>query len=201
MRNRKRSEKIFGIGLPRTGTTSLTEALKALGFSTKQNPKELKQRQFDGNFDFGSDWDALTNFGEHIYPQIDNRYPNSKFILTVRSKETWLKSIEFITPARRHKQIENESLIEVFGGYKFNREKFSYVYDLHYKNVMEYFRGREKDLLVVDFEAGDGWSKLCPFLNKDIPDSRFPHKNIQNVDCMLEKIDGEDVCKWVRLNR
>ena len=34
----------------------------------------------------------LTNFGEHFYPQLDQAYPNSKFILTIRDEETWLVS-------------------------------------------------------------------------------------------------------------
>ena len=29
----------------------------------------------------------------------------------------------------------------------------------------------------MDLAAGDGWSKLCPFLGKPVPDAPFPHLN------------------------
>jgi hypothetical protein len=33
----------------------------------------------------------------------------------------------------------------------------------HDREVMEYFKNREEDLLVLDIAAGEGWEKLCPF--------------------------------------
>ena len=29
----------------------------------------------------------------------------------------------------------------------------------------------------MNITQGDGWDKLCPYLNKDIPDTAFPHSN------------------------
>jgi hypothetical protein len=47
----------------------------------------------------------------------------------------------------------------------------------HNAEVKHYFRDRGKDLLIVDWEEGDGWKELCNFLGKDIPDEDFPHAN------------------------
>ncbi|MYB38989.1 MAG: hypothetical protein F4Y26_16720 [Gammaproteobacteria bacterium] len=33
------------------------------------------------------------------------------------------------------------------------------------------------DLLVLDFERGDGWPELCAFLGEPVPDTPFPHVN------------------------
>ena len=43
--------------------------------------------------------------------------------------------------------------------------------------MLEYFRERPKDLLVLNVCAGEGWEKLCPFLNKERPDVPFPYLN------------------------
>jgi hypothetical protein len=51
------------------------------------------------------------------------------------------------------------------------------VYRRHNKDVLNYFKQREQDLLVLDFSKGDGWEKLCNFLHKEIPNVPFPHAN------------------------
>lgn len=85
--------KIFNIGLPKTGTHSLHTALLQLGYRSLHNPLELRQQCYEGRYRFDrDDWDALTNFGEHCYPQLDDAYPNSKFILTVRDIDQWIES-------------------------------------------------------------------------------------------------------------
>jgi hypothetical protein len=161
------------------------------------------QYHFDDN-----DWHALTNFGEHFYPQLDQAYPNSKFILTIRDEMDWLRSWErqigqttgdevssrwtWTRPLRQWekkiKRILNHDTrithmharIDIFGTYRFNAERCLYVYRLHRRNVLEYFRERPQDLLVMDICGGDGWEKLCPFLElQKIPESPFPWKRPQ----------------------
>ncbi len=50
-------------------------------------------------------------------------------------------------------------------------------YNDHNKEVVEYFKDRPNDFLIMDFSNGDGWEKLCPFLGCDIPKIDFPHVN------------------------
>ncbi len=118
----KRSNKILGVGLPKTGTTSLKAALEILGYRTVHSPRQytfsqclgipmysweevvstifkdeklLKEVPQIGNLKKDlkfSDWDAMVNFGEHTYPVLDKQFPYSKFILTVRDREAWLRS-------------------------------------------------------------------------------------------------------------
>ena len=54
-------------------------------------------------------------------------------------------------------------------------ERLSYVYDLHIKNVREYFRDRHNDFLTMNILEGNGWDVLCPFLGKPLPQSPFPN--------------------------
>ena len=34
-----------------------------------------------------------------------------------------------------------------------------------------------EDLLIIDITKGEGWEKLCLFLNKEIPNTEFPHRH------------------------
>lgn len=78
---------IFGIGLPKTGTSSLAAALSELGFRTIHWPNAWHVRiLWDGDWTIpqGMEADAYVNFGEWYYPKLANLYPGSKFILTQR---------------------------------------------------------------------------------------------------------------------
>ena len=55
-----------------------------------------------------------------------------------------------------------------------NRAHMGHVYDRHHEGVMQYFKDRPDDLLVMNVLEGDGWEVLCRFLNKPVPDQPFP---------------------------
>jgi len=89
--------KVFGIGLSRTGTRSLTQALQVLGFDAIHYPAdedtyaELAHGQCE--LSVLRNYDALTDITTvPYYQQLDKIYPGSKFILTVSDREGWLKS-------------------------------------------------------------------------------------------------------------
>ena len=77
--------------------------------------------------------------------------------------------------------------------------RFQYVYDLHTRNVSDFFRSRPADLLVIDICGGEGWEKLCPFIGKATPSVSFPFANrkqdkqerhhwLDRFDQFLEKV-------------
>ena len=212
-----RSNKILGVGLPKTGTTSLQKALQILGYRTVHSPRQYTFSQClnipmhrweevvstvfkEENFlkyipAVGSlkkdlkitDWDAMVNFGEHIYPILDKKFPNSKFILTVRDKVSWLESVRFILSKEWATGFADDGKINgfiplirklhIFHSIGYDEDYFSILYDNHLRNVKYYFKDRKQDLLTIDVCGGEGWEKLCRFLEKDIPDVSFPHKN------------------------
>ena len=47
---------------------------------------------------------------------------------------------------------------------------------MHNEEVRAYF-GDSDDFLEFSIEEGDGWEKLCRFLDKPVPNVPFPHKN------------------------
>lgn len=85
-------EKIFCIGLPRTGTTSLCKFLNMIGLKTKHLPFQL-ELNLNNLF-----MNKYMGFGDSpiplIYKDLDRKFPNSKFILTTRSLDSWLDSMQ-----------------------------------------------------------------------------------------------------------
>lgn len=181
-----KTNKIFGIGLPRSGTSSLNQALSILGYKSLHHPTYFIMDKLNGSFSFDGNWDALTNFGEHFYPQLDQLYPDSKFILTIRDKEKWLDSCrwKYQEPSNH---LGNVIRISIFGCDRFHESTYSHIYDQHTRNVIEYFKDRPNDLLVVDWGLGHGWKELCDFLDKPIPNIPFPHKNSKQEIILLNK--------------
>jgi hypothetical protein len=179
--------KVFGLGLSKTGTTSLAAALNILDIKTIHCPRdektisELKRgvyklavlNEYDGAVDI-----PIAPY----YAQLDLAYPSSKFILTVRDKTAWLRSTEdHWKRATRARNVEIHRFREfirpvVYGTVEFDPDRFSCVYDTHEQNVRRYFQDRPDDLLILDICGGDGWEKLCGFLGLSLPQIPFPHK-------------------------
>ncbi len=185
--------KVFGIGLSRTGTRSLTLALQTLGFDVCHYPTDAEtyHELACGRYDFAvlDDHDGITDVTvAPYYARLDKLSPGSKFILTVREKQSWLKSCRnhwwSSAAFARAETLEQEVHFKirrllraaVFGCYEFDVERFSWVYDLHLKNVRDYFRGRPESLLVLDVCGGEHWPPLCEFLDRELPAQPFPHK-------------------------
>jgi Sulfotransferase domain len=175
--------RIFGIGLNKTGTTSFHDALEALGYrslhwggppirleieaSLEQGAPLLSN--LDQALDAFSDIEVLaTNFA-----MLDEQYPGSRFMLTVRPLEDWLDS------RRRH--VENNQRRKARGEYDGNflvveEAKWRRRYERHYGAAREYFEGRD-DFVEADITAGVGWIPFCELLGIEEPGIPFPHSN------------------------
>jgi len=91
-------KKIFCIGFPRTGTTTLSNALSKLGYMTRGGPDHILDAFFNNDLEsiykFVDQNDAFQdNPWFCLYKELDKRYPGSKFILTERESDKWLRSI------------------------------------------------------------------------------------------------------------
>ncbi|MDP1643939.1 MAG: inositol monophosphatase family protein [Thiobacillus sp.] len=185
------NSKIFGIGLSKTGTTSLAHALEILGYKTKDYPGIENYRAGDlscVDLQVVDTYDALTDTPiPSFYRELDARYPNSKFILTVRDKAGWLKSCKKqFTERLAEKQTEahNQLFKDLYGCTVFDEQKFLSGYEKFVSGALEYFRDRPHNLLVINVTAGEGWEKLCPFLGQAVPDIPFPKANVTQITWM-----------------
>jgi len=171
-------KKIFAIGFPKTGTTSLNRALTTLGYKVKSHfgldDPNISRNVYEMAFRFVEEHDAFEDAPWcFIYKELDEKYPGSKFILTLRSTEKWIKSqVDHFTQTRPMREW-----IYGAGCPKGNEDIYIARYERHNQEVLEYFKDRPDDLLVLRLTEGDGWEKLCQFLHKDVPDIEFPHEN------------------------
>jgi hypothetical protein len=182
--------KVVGVGLGRTGTNSLSDALNHLGVPTIHTPGPLmpdELRSGKKHLDLLRAYQGIANGTGAPYRRIDREYPGSRFILTVRrDTDAWLES------KRRYAELElqnwstyddmrraSKRLIreEVYGSFEFDAAVWLEAYETHTRAVMDYFDGRPESLLVMDVSAGDGWDVLCPFLGIPEPAIDFPHAN------------------------
>ncbi|WP_315852320.1 glycosyltransferase [Paludisphaera rhizosphaerae] len=179
--------KVFGIGLPRTGTTSVSAALLELGLRTAHAVFD------DVAYDRG---DAFLDTPVYVdYPTLDRRFPGSKFVLTWREPRAWFRS--FATALGPHLQrlraggepdspsaaIDRRCYAAAFGDEPLEEEAFVRRYQEHRARAEAHFRGRPGDLLVLDLDASpDPWGELCGFLGRPRPATPFPRLNAGAVD-------------------
>ncbi len=174
-RQSKVANKVFGIGLSKTGTTSLNDALSLLGIPSIHLPRSIEQvEEYDGATDTPI---ALA------YKELDLKYPGSKFVLTIRESDSWLnshqahkKQLAKIFDEQISKWIQDLET-QCYGQWEYDPALWLTAYDRHLQSVLEYFQGRESDLLILNICQGQGWKELCTFLGCSIPNSPFPHQN------------------------
>ncbi|ALP54080.1 hypothetical protein Tel_13585 [Candidatus Tenderia electrophaga] len=201
MTTQSHAEKIFCIGLSKTGTTSLAAALRQLGYTVRDNLGVSRYIPGDLSCVDEAEIEAHDAFTDtpipSLYRELDARYPNAKFILTIREKGPWLKSCRKQFTQRhakaRHDAI-NELFIDMYGSAWFDEEKFSAGYDRFVEGVKDYFKDRPDDLLILDLCDGDDWEPLCRFLHKPIPDAPIPVTNVTKI----QWIKAEDVADIAR---
>ena len=138
---------IIGIGLPRTGTTSLAKFLRNLGFFGKNFCVIHGNRENDllrmEEKKFLIDNSAYRNYKQKLI----NSNQETKFILTTRDKKSWEQSI--------HNMKEK----------KFNIPKDLPDINMYHKEVTEFFRSNNliNRLLVIDLNNIDV-QKIYSFL-------------------------------------
>ena len=179
-----RQSKIFGIGLSRTGTTSLTEALGLLGFSAVHFPISTQEIELH---DAAADLPIADAF-----ERLDATFPGSKFIYTVRERTRWIESCRrhWLRKQGKTNDIHREFRRRLYGTIDFDPDLFTQAYDRHENRVLSYFAARPHDLLVVDICGGRaGWEVLCSFLGVPVPNTPFPNTNrIDSVNEILLRL-------------
>ncbi|MEK7990860.1 MAG: sulfotransferase [Thiotrichaceae bacterium] len=179
--------KVFVIGLNKTATSSLTQALRILNLHTEhwENPHTRRELNAKDAFLF----DALTDSTiSCIFEQLYNQFPNAKFIYTVRDVTAWEISMakhymkyhaagdiqtirQIFSPVNEVVRHHNETLF-------YQHDNWPDVYHAFDQRVTQFFKDKPQDnFLAFNVFEGDDWEKLCRFLNCTVPKDEFPWKN------------------------
>ncbi len=199
--------KVFCIGRNKTGTTSLDAALRALGFRMGEQAQgevlleDWAQRRFGKIVELCRSADAFQDIPfslPYTYQALDQAFPNSKFILSVRSTpEQWFGSVtRFHTGLIGKGRLPNADDLRAYAyratGWLWRNQELVYginadtlydeaIYKAHYlshnQQVQDYFKYRPADLLVLDLSNGDAMARLCAFLGFSDCAMAMPHLN------------------------
>ena len=167
----KIKRKIFGIGIGRTSTSSLSYALMQLGLKTWHAPAMINRKNiinYTKKFDALTDLWSVTNIN---FKELYQIFPDAFYILTIRDSKSWLKSTKY------YKKLGNIS--KWIPGYKEMQNKIKLIsikyYEEYNNSVIDFFKNKPNKLLIMNIPKGDGWKKLCNFLQLDRPLGSFPH--------------------------
>lgn len=185
--------KIFCIGSNKTGTSSLGEALAVLGLSVcpwsimfsddSKYFSEQLQGKFESLFQLIPKYDCFRdrpwNHG-NFYQILNDKFPDSKFILTIRCENNWIESNRRFSKKIKLKEQWFYRLISqlTYGIDDFLSDEnlMKKKYNERNQEIIKCFENTNK-LLVIDFEKDQGWNDLCTFLDREKPRIPFPHIN------------------------
>ncbi|WP_119978638.1 sulfotransferase [Shewanella algidipiscicola] len=198
--------KIFIIGLPRTGTTSVSVALLEQGFKVAH--QAFTKQAFE-LADVVSDAPCFSD-----YRQLHQLYPNAKFIYLERALDAWVPSMQMLLSRMlvhlddktgRFHPILKRSFNHSFAINRVDDPMCAMhlvdCYHNHKKQVFDYF-SEQANFISIDISDADSLAKLMTFLSveplngalscdlKPSSHSNLPHLNFPHLN------KGRNVASW-----
>lgn len=142
--------------------------------------------------------DAPFSYNDY-YKILDKAFPNSKFILSIRdSDEQWFNSF-----VKFHSKIFGNGLVPTWevlkkiryvyrgwiyeariNGYNvteqddpYDKSKLTQHYNRRNESILEYFKTRPNDLLVINLSEENAFQKFCDFIDVKSNKTVFPWEN------------------------
>lgn len=177
--------KIIGLGLPKTGTTTLAACLRELKYDVAPYDTDMVVDVSRGNYaKLQPCFERYQAFEDWPWPICYQQFLKTDqkiaWILTQRSSpEIWLKSLQKHTqrnPSPQSKELRQR----LYGSVDpwADAEHYIQFYIQHYNSVRETLSAHNQPFLELCWESGDSWPQLCNFLNVDTPVGKaLPHAN------------------------
>ena len=184
----RNKRKVFCLSFAGTGGDDIRSALSFLGYKAfgwhKETTATLIANILDDDipsvFKRVHERDAFVGFPWWLcYAELDKQFTNAKFILTLPADEPrWIQDAQQrVLNDLRAQLLSNdagESMISSYLDMKSSDAVFATYYKSTVAAIRKHFRGRPDKLLEMRVSNGDGWEKLCPFIEAPIPDAAFP---------------------------
>jgi hypothetical protein len=200
-------QKVFCIGRNKTGTTSIAKAFSELGlvvgvqWLAEWLVHDWARRDFRRLFLYCYTAQAFQDVPFSLpftFQALDQKFPGSRFILTMRdSPEQWYESLtRFHAALFGHGRIPTLDDLKaaryIYQGFMYeanrllhntpaddpyDRDVLIADYNAHNSAVLEYFRHRPGDLLVLNVAEPGAYDRLCKFLGKPCAGGEFPWEN------------------------
>ncbi|KAK1728285.1 hypothetical protein CaCOL14_010225 [Colletotrichum acutatum] len=199
--------KVLVLGLPRTGTQSLADALAILKIAPVYHMREVAKNihqdlwiaAITDNLPISnpknpwsnSQWDALlspyeavSDFPPSLFPTaLAKAYPTTPIILTTRPYEFWASSMrDTLIHAHLHrdqhqKKSPMEGLADAYHSVCWDND-FEKNGETYFKRHHDEVRALKTDgRKFLEYRPGGGWEPLCAFLGVEVPDVPFPRSD------------------------
>ncbi|KAL6079758.1 Sulfotransferase family protein [Balamuthia mandrillaris] len=190
--------KVFGLGLSKTGTTSLKEALRLLGIDCYKDTNlmnDILQQSFADEPDEPYSVDIVRRYDDktsvtdlplpYFFEEVAHLYPDAKFILTVREPASWWLSFKAHMERNdksRTSQVRNTLRALHYGGERPSQYVAVKAFLRHNKLVQALIPPERLLVLDIMTESDETlFRRLCEFVGvaaKECPsDQEFPHAN------------------------
>ena len=188
--------KVFGVGLSRTGTSSLADALVLLGLRVVHFDHDLLPflpSEMPFNFEgFYDDFDAALDIPTAAYyEELLHFYPNALFILTDRDAEGWYRSWseylailrETILPPGAVETVDVRLLHKhVYGTELPEHDTWVRSFNAHNENVRATIPSAQLLHLTREDIQSDPFGRICAFLRLDPEDcSKDPYPKANSL--------------------
>ena len=182
--------RIFGVGLSKTATTTLCDALRVLGFNALHYGPVARIEDGAAQLEWPwwlEDVDAMADLPvAAVYQELAERFPTSTFILTTRNEDAWLSSArkhfnaEAVARTREQSRFAHGLALDryMYDANVFHEDRFRAAFRRHNNAVRTYF-GSDPRFHEMDICAGEGWERLCDIVNRPIPRQPFPKSNVR----------------------
>ena len=190
---------VIGAGVGRTGTYSLKLAINQLGLGPCHHMEEVLHNQsvqvplWSAALKGHADWEVIYKGYESavdwptagFFRELNAAYPSAKFVLTIRSPESWAESfsetIYKLIAGRDTAPREMQAWLDMAVGIV---NKTGFADGLEVAGLMKAFTAHNDavkaaipaDQLLV-YQVKDGWGPLCDFLGVPMPTDPFPRTN------------------------
>ena len=197
------AEKVFCIGLAKTGTTSLEQSLGELGyrmgsqFEADALLPDYAVRNFKPIIEFCLTADAFQDAPfsfPFTYVALDQSFPNAKFVLSVRdSVDQWYRSLlrfqgnlfangriptkeDLMRWQNPNVWKANRILLTTPEDNLYYKPSLVSYYERHNADVRDYFR-HKSNFIEINVSQTGAYTELCRFLGKDPVAPGFPKLN------------------------
>jgi hypothetical protein len=189
--------KVVGSGLGRTGTKSMQTALNMLGFGPCHHMVEVfahpasMQLWVDAS-EGRPDWDlifrdyhSMVDYpGAHYWREIAGHFPDAKVLHTVRDPDKWFDSTQATIFAPRAPASQTDGVTSLqdrffasfMGPMREHMHDRAFMTD-HFRKHTEAVKAAIPAGRLLVYEVGEGWDRLCQFLDVAVPDEPYPSEN------------------------
>ncbi|KAJ9134635.1 hypothetical protein NKR23_g10063 [Pleurostoma richardsiae] len=195
--------RVLVLGLPRTGTQSIADALGQMGISpvyhmrdvVRNKHQDLWIQAIEDKFERGGkswtreDFDRIlvgfegvSDYPATIFPaELIDAYPEARIILSTRSEDAWFVSIMSTLWHLHCNRPSDDSSPMAALARKYNCHCWDNDFPANgrilFRKHNELVRQSSKGRKFLEYEVKDGWGPLCEFLGIDIPGTPFPRSD------------------------